>query len=67
MLAKSYDIYPKLHDMPVGSVGGSLKVIAWRLYEFPNPGEWSVLRHENDSLYLAEFSDLADILAKTTQ
>lgn len=65
MNPRSYYIYPKLHDIHVGSVGGRLKAIAWRLYEFPNPGEWSFLRHENDSRYLAEFSDLADILATT--
>lgn len=66
MLAKSYDIFPKLHDMPFGSVSGMLKTMVWRLYKFQNPNEWS-LRHEKDSRYLASFSDLADILAGTTQ
>ncbi len=60
-------IYPKLHDVPLGSVGGRLKAIAWRLYEFPNPNEWSFLRHTNDSRYLAEFSDLADMLTTIPQ
>ena len=67
MNPRSYYIYPKLHDMPLGSVGDRLKTTVWRLYEFPNPDEWSLSRHENDSLYLAGFSDLADILASTTQ
>lgn len=65
MSPNSFDFFSRLHNMSFGSVGGRLKTIAWRLYKYPNPDEWSIFRHEKDALYLVGFSDLADILATT--